>query len=577
MPKGIVRIKPGSIFAGPLADTKYVLPGEDDIRKALLIYSRAINKKIAFDPSLWMLRRHIDSFAPNVREHVNDVWETMKGRYWEGDRIVDEFFHKPGHRLYSRVINASRTAFVIAKLGWDIKKGIFNGVANYGATLQQFREGMFGAGAKYMRSPEGQAFLGSIKNYMGERAFTEGTGLEAGVRFGHHLIKGKVAWLTPLGTFNMLELPGRKWNAACAHEFYIGKEKALGRAYSQEMEEEAKIFTIQSLNMLQGLTTSTMMGKLFRSPTGRLMTLFKPFMVRDIERMIYNRHDPKFWATFIPWMFAMVGMRGLWQMLATLPFLNWAFGKMGYGDVLSKTHLEMLMWKGSLMKAAASGIAGLADKDVIAPMTWQFPQNAWDWLSVPGMAIKSVMDLTAALMSDNRGEELKDFGKKNIAVAKLVTENIEAYLNKDGWVYQDGKKQFNIFTPTDKYFFGPLGVRSNIQSAQLYIDKINQEATKFKAEKIRSIKEEYATAYKDYTARGSIEIPQRVIKNIEEKAQRYMITSLDLTGAVESSQMTPAMRSLMQALDTEKLKVYKRSKGAGEAMEYNFLTGKYDQ
>jgi len=575
MPRGLVKIKPGGIFAGPLEKTKYILPGEDDIRKAMLIYSDAINKKLAFDPTVWQMQRYNGTFAPNVQKHINETFEVMREKYWESDKVIDEIFGRPGHRLFSKAVNTLRTGYVIAKLGYAPLKGFYNGVANFGMTAVQFREKTLWRGSKYMASKEGQAFLNSIKNYMGESAFAEGDVLGKGVRWKGHMIKGWKTALTPMGTFNIMELPGRKWNACVAHEFYIEQETSLGRKYSTEMEEEAKVFAIQSIDMLQGLATSTMMGKAFRSPAGRLFTLFKPFMVRNIEWMLHNAHSPTFWARWSAYMFMMTGLRGLIFMLASLPLYDLLFKKLGYGDVFTKAQMKLMEWADtSVKKGVVSGIGGMADRDVVAPMTWQLPKSTMDWLGVPGMMFQTLSGMYKVAGNANWSEEGKDLLKKEIAIARLVTETIEVNINADGWAYKDGRKQFNAVTEWDKKFFVPAGLKNVRQSYSEYLAKVTKDEANFRKDKADQVRGLFSAGVKDYMLRENVAIPERIVKRAQELITEHRLTKIDIMESIKAAQDSPAMRVLRQTVDSDRLKTYKGIEDAGKAMGYDFLTGK---
>jgi hypothetical protein len=77
----VVGVRPAKVFAPPTIESKNILPGENDVFVAMHAYSRVMWKKVSYDPVINEMKRVLESFEKNVREHLEAMLKRSKGEY----------------------------------------------------------------------------------------------------------------------------------------------------------------------------------------------------------------------------------------------------------------------------------------------------------------------------------------------------------------------------------------------------------------------------------------------------------------------------------------------------------------
>jgi len=579
--RDIVGIKPSQVFAAPTMETKNLLMGEDDIVDAMSMYAYAMHKKMAFDPVIAELQTAQDKLGDNEYSHLEAVLDDAKGKYYLEDRILDATISTltggaiDAHRAASKTIDRLRNATVMAKLGYRPVAGLLNGADGYSRIAMQLGVKYLGRAQKLLSSNTAEKKLVDKYSWaLGARAFEQGGTIAGGVRVGSHVLKGGKQLITPLGMFNLMELPARRANFLAAY------------LYSQDMspglsEREHADFATLSVWTLQGANLVSMMPRLMRSPTGRLLTLFQPFVARTVEWMIMNASSPAFWAKFLCYTAAVAGPRGLIAMAKTLPLIAFAASAMGGGDWWDKLE-EYLQrkWGGY-----ASGVPGaVAGVDVVGPATIQLPSVEKDLLSPLGPVVSSIHELYNIAMAFNPAETVanrpqiaKAHLKKAVPAIRNIWDVIDSFYDQDGFVYNEkGDPVYNLDSKYDKVVVA-FGAKPVSKSYMETLSRIETKAQEIERKHVSQILSEYSNEVRRLTNddyRNIREDDPRIESawnRMQEKIADYRISPESLESAASRFAKKPGVRLLLRTRQTRQAETLEKLEEAGPMFGVDFL------
>jgi len=579
--RDIVGIKPSQVFAAPTMETKNLLMGEDDIVDAMSMYAYAMHKKMAFDPVIAELQTAQDKLGDNEYTHLEAVLDDAKGKYYLEDRILDATISTltggaiDAHRAASKTIDRLRNATVMAKLGYRPVAGLLNGADGYSRIAMQLGVKYLGRAQKLLSSNTAEKKLVDKYSWaLGARAFEQGGTIAGGVRVGSHVLKGGKQLITPLGMFNLMELPARRANFLAAY------------LYSQDMspglsEREHADFATLSVWTLQGANLVSMMPRLMRSPTGRLLTLFQPFVARTVEWMIMNASSPAFWAKFLGYTAAVAGPRGLIAMAKTLPLIAFAASAMGGGDWWDKLEEYLQRKWGGYASGVPGGVAGV---DVVGPATIQLPSVEKDLLSPLGPVVSSVHELYNIAMAFNPAETVanrpqiaKAHLKKAVPAIRNIWDVIDSFYDQDGFVYNEkGDPIYNLDSKYDKALVA-FGAKPVSKSYMETLSRIETKAQELERKYVSQILSEYSNEVRRLTNGDYKNIREddprieSAWNRMQEKIADYRISPESLESAASRFAKKPGVRLLLRTRQTRQAETLEKLEEAGPMFGVDFL------
>ncbi|MFA6973095.1 MAG: hypothetical protein WC208_17080, partial [Gallionella sp.] len=410
--KGRFYITPTKQFSPYTMDRKEFLQGEKNVFDVLYHYMYSMERKMALDPAIDNIRKAISRTEvvgteqykakdgtmktreikrPYLKKEesafLERLVEDVKGRYYAMDKLVDGMLEGTGHqRTYSRLIAGSRELEANLKLGYAPVKGVINGLSGLGHVWTKVGTEYIAKGAAFLRTQEGVDFIKAMEPFLGvnivESASGEltsrGTFEKLGILSPPKTQAGRLAHaaIEPLGAFQAPEIPVRKLTLAA--NYLMAKAEGVSEEAARDIAIKANWFQQFTYDMAS-------LPEVMRGPTGRLVTQFKPYLLKEME-FISTLRGPEL-ARYIGMQLALAGPRGGVMILKSLPIL----GALGVLD-------EVEEWMNKEYPVASRGVGGLAGVDVSAAATFQFPSSLRDWL-VPllsdiGSFYKNVITLT---------------------------------------------------------------------------------------------------------------------------------------------------------------------------------------
>ncbi len=355
---------PFNVFLQPRRD---VLKGEEDIFPVLRNYAYNMEKTMALEPVISVIRRDLKNMPPEDRTYVLDLVEDVKGRYTWADKQVDKILGT--YRGYSRLVGQLRTIEAWNKLGYRPVAAAINVASGQMHTWIKTGTKYYLKGINFLRTPEGKAFIEKNKDFMGTTLAVEAGGAKARTPIWH-----------PLGLFQAAEPLNREVSMAAN---YIYAKEVLG--YEDYIANEYAI----RANWVQQFTYNIAnLPKFMRGPTGRLITQFKPYLLKEIEFM--STLSGAEWIRYAGMQLALGGPRGLLMILRSLPIL----ATFGFWEEAMDLIEE---WMNKDLPVASRGVAALPSlikpewgADVSAAATFQFPN---DWLDLAGPTFSDLYNI----------------------------------------------------------------------------------------------------------------------------------------------------------------------------------------
>ncbi len=460
--KGRFFITPTKQFSPYTMDRKDFLQGEKNIYDIIYHYFYSINRKMALDPAIDKIRKAIGKtevvgtetytakdgttktreikrpyLNKEESEFLQDLVTDVKGRYYTMDKFVDSLLEGTGqHRLYSRVIQNSRELQANLKLGYAPVKGLINGLSGLGHIWSKTGTKYIAEGTQFLRTKEGKEFIKAMEPYLGvnivEGASGEltsrGTFERLGLlkppktdaqRIGHAAIE-------PLGAFTAPEIPVRQLTVAA--NYLMAKADGLGEAAARDVAIKANWFQQFTYDMAS-------LPYIMRGPTGRLITQFKPYLLKEMEFISALRGMEI--ARYMGMQFALAGPRGAVIVLKSLPIL----GATGAMDRVEE-------WLNKELPRASRGIGGAVGVDVSAAATFQFPATMRDWLGPTLSDIVAFHKNIVSPLFEGKGIEGSDVSKfmgSTFPIYRYYANMLEQVVDKDGWVKDErGRRLYHI-------------------------------------------------------------------------------------------------------------------------------------
>ena len=373
------KITPTDVHS-PFLEKKYdLIQGEENIFKkggTLYSYAHSLEKKMQLDPVIEDIKKDLKNMNAQERELALDYIEDVKGRYGLGDRIVDKIMLKMGnvrwlrpipgyeetimkiapYRGWSRAVTTARQGEAILKLGYRPVAAAINLLSGQGHTWVKVGAKTYVEAAKFLGTPKGHAFIKTVEPFLGISVLDIGDTVHA-----------KTPILHPLGMFQKPEAINRKMSTAAA--YLDAKKRGLS-------EEAAQLDAIRSNWAWQFTYNTANLPKIMRNPTGKLMTQFKPYLIKELEFMA--NLTGKEWLRYSGMQLALAGPRGALMVLKSLPFL----AMMPWWEDAMDEALEWTNKNAPLISRGLGGLPGLIKPslavDVSGPATMQFPSGAMD-------------------------------------------------------------------------------------------------------------------------------------------------------------------------------------------------------
>jgi hypothetical protein len=480
----VIKITPTHKFAGPLQKRKDILSGEMNILDVVYTYSYVIRKKIAIDEVVLEVRDKIGDLPKNVREMILNQLEYAKGKYSYGDRIVDDLFGKRfGLRplLFTRGVGKIRKSMANLKLGYRPVASFINFVSGQGHTWVKFGITYMKKGRAFLKTNKGKDFIERQEKFLGT-SFAIDTETKKTKR-------GFKVW-QPLALFSAAELPNRHINVAAAYLY--AKDQGMHEA-------EAELFARRSVRLIQFTYNATSLPAIMRSPFGKLVGQFKPYLVKEIEFIRGLRGTGQIMKYFGLQM-ALAGPRGMLWMIRSLPIL----GMLGLWDEveewMNKPHPEIPI-VGDGIPTLSRGVVGLIGGDITMPATVQLPNRPEDWA---GPFFSDLIRLYT------------EVGKPWMEGEKYIDMNMEAWLLRlapatyywdqliqsiitedDGWVRdkRSGNKLYQVSGNWDRLLLS-MGVSPTKRSEAISAERLFKKEENIRNRNARKVLSKFIIAVK---------------------------------------------------------------------------------
>jgi hypothetical protein len=507
--QGRFFIKPTQSFSPYTMERSDFLQGEKNVFDILYNYMYSMEKKMALDPAIDDIRKAITKTeivgteeytakdgTTKVREikrpylkedevkYLERYIEDIKGKLYKGDELVDSIFKNAGNqRLYSRAIQVSRELEANLKLGYAPVKGLINAASGLGHIWTKTGTRFISEGATFLKTTEGKEFMKAMEPYLGVNIVESATGelstrgtfekwgwlkppKTAGEKFVHKAIE-------PLSFFQAPELPVRKLTLAA--NYLMAKADGLGEVAARDAAIKANWFQQFTYDMAS-------LPEIMRSPTGRLLMQFKPYLLKEMEFISTLRGLEI--ARYIGMQIAIGGPRGLVMIAKSLPLIGMYQGWNELEDYMNKEYPR-----------TSRGIGGALGVDVSAAATFQFPSTTRDWL---GPTLSDLVALKKGLVDpliDGHGVEGVEFGKTGSTVFPITrhwSKMIEQVVDKDGWVKDERNRRLwhidNMGTFVAKSVAGAEPIELNrIRTAERNLVEKNQLIADQKTETIDDV------------------------------------------------------------------------------------------
>lgn len=335
----------------PTKPRKNILLGEENIMDALRTYSRVVHQKMQYDIAEAKMHKAFKDdegmifYPKNVRGALYRQMSDMRFvRSW-GDEALDRLqqgfdiggkhFAGFGGRpmTFTRNVQHITNLWGNIKLGYRVVGSFVNFASGHGHTWVKNGAGYVADGWKFMRTPEGKAFLAEEEPYLG----LDFSATEAG------RLHSKTPWYKPLGLFGMPEPGIRRLSLATNYQYARGK---LGMN-----DAAARTYARRALRTQNFTYNSAAIPTVLRSPGGKLVGQFKTYMVKELEFM--RTLSGQEWGRYLTMQMALGGPRAMLALLKSVPLL----GIVGAFDKID----EWLLKDRSGLSSGLPGIVAGAD------------------------------------------------------------------------------------------------------------------------------------------------------------------------------------------------------------------------
>jgi hypothetical protein len=560
--KTVVGVGPRPVLAPPTLESDHVIPGEKNVFDGMRAYDRIMWKKVAYDPVTTDLQNA--NLPPNVRQHLETMLKDSKGSYGKVDSYIDDLLSKIGidtHMTYTRFIaNPAVGLLVKMKLMYRPATGVFNGIDAFSKILMEHKAHYFKAGASFLRTPQGRQLVESQGWSLGNRLDDTGHSLKTKQTFLGTDFSGIKSVVTPMGFHQLAELPARELNYAVAYTYALERETARLIASGQNVNNQAvKQLAIDFANRsargnvwkLQGSNTRAERSEFMRGPTARIFTTFWPFFVRNVEFMASHSRDLGFWSMNIPFQLMMGGPRSIMALIRSVPFLELGMAAVGMYAFWDKLDLWMIK-----NIPGSGGIASFFGKDVVGPVTAQFPGTP----AAIDTGFKLYKYVLSQLGQHNAQYSYKEGLKQTVVVAKNWLEIIDSHVDMYGRVRDEhGDPKYSITSDWDRAGMA-LGFNPESRTAQNINHRINMLNNQRESNQAKNIVDEFKNTIKDMDRRGADQgiVVKKAAEVAYHSALEHHVKSETLLAAVKNMEMSRELRDLFNTNVSHKLETFQR-------------------
>lgn len=449
----------GEKFAASLQEKKNILKGEKNVFDVLPSYVRELHMKSLLDPIINDFKKVQTSMPTSMQHAFKELFKDVKGRKGVMDKVVDGLLDKAGildePMAYSRAIGHFRQGQGYLKLGYRPIAAVINRLSGVQHTFVKTGAGYIVKARSFLGTEAGKKFIQEEKVHMG-MSFAEESGK----------LKSNSSVLNPMKMFQAMEPINR--SESMVANYLMAKDK-----YNM-LEKEAREYARQAVRFQQFTYDIASLPKIMRGPTGKLITQFKPYLLKEIEFIasLKGGEVPRYMGSQI----ALGGPRALVYVLKSLPVLG-ALGVLG----------DLDEWASTNASRAYRGVGGMLGLDATAPFAFQFPKTVEDWM---GPTLSDIASIKKNLLDPWIRDEIigpKDVKKtaKDLSpVFNTWGTMVDSIIDNDSWVRDDkGKKLYQATTWDKVKLFGgatPLEeshrriVESNINREEK-LDRVNKE------------------------------------------------------------------------------------------------------
>lgn len=513
---GSFTLSPTNNFNPFLQPRKDVLKGEEDIFPVLHTYAYNMEKSIILDEIISVIRKDMKNLSPTEQEYILNLMEDVKGRYTIGDKWFDSIFGT--YSGYSRLVAKLRTAEAWNKLGYRPVAALINLASGQFHTWIKVGTRYYTKGIQFLRTPEGQKFIDDNKEYLGTTLAVEAGGA-----------KSRTGILHPLGMFQAAEPYNRKVSMA-ANYVFAKEELGLEHRLAEEYAIQANWVQQFTYNMAN-------LPRFMRGPTGRLLTQFKPYMVKELEFMS-TLTGPQ-WARYACMQLALGGPRGLLMILRSLPILSALGFFTDFTDWIEE-------WMNKNAPIASRGVAALPSLvkpewgvDVSAAATFQFPD---EWKDLFGPTLSDIASLWKNVL-----KPMSDYGISEAATTKAFDINpafkywkrlMEYAVSDDNWLKdRQGNKLYEITDPYAYIVQNALGVENiDINRVRAEEGILNRRKTRLWGEKTRVINDVVECI------KSGTPIPQDLI----DRMMKHSVNVKSIKRRLRLAALDPATRAVLE-------------------------------
>jgi len=457
-------------------------------------YAHVVRKKIAIDPVVHELKNKMSGLPKNVRSVLLSQLDYAKGKYSMGDQITDQILEAFEHRVeralgitlgvrpmfWTRQVGRIRMFMGAAKLGYRVVAAFINLISGQGHTWVKTGAKYIARGRKFLNTEKGKDWIDQQERYLGVNYAIDTRTMKK---------RTKSDWWHPLKMFSAAEFPNRRINIAAA---YL-------QALDEGMDEGAASVTARrAVRFTQFTYNVSALPLMLRSPGGKLVGQFKPYLVKEIE-FIRNLRGKEI-LRYIGLQMALAGPRGMLVVIRSLPYL----GILGIWDDweewMNEEHPEIPI-VGENVPSLSRGVVGLVGGDITLPATVQLPSKPEDWAGPFLSDLFRLWDdvmVPAAEGEKFMSTNLKSWLSRISPFAFYWDQAIQSVVDEGGWVKdrRSGNKLFQVDSNWQRFLM-MLGVspteRSDILFQQRLLQKEedlrNRNAVKTVNEFIRTLKD----------------------------------------------------------------------------------------
>jgi len=364
----------------PTKGRKDVLEGEVDIFDSLPRYIHAMEKRITMAPIVARFKAEKKADPGNYTPDVNSVIQqqinaVMGSNYEWMERVIDEYAISRGATTgqYRKYVGLARTVQAWTKIGARMSAVLVNAQTGFGMTYVSTGARFWQKAFRALHQGEYKAPNGDVVNIQEVIKELEKQG-QLGVDFAvaeDGTLSTRAPIWHPLRAFQWVEGPIRR------HGFVANY--MVQREVFEKNHEDAVWLALQGVRFQQSTYNTAAIPEILRSPSGKLLGQFKSFMINQMQ--FWSSLNKAELVRMLEVQMLLAGPRGLVYFLKSIPII----GAMGLLDDLEKEVTE-----DDLPGKLSRGLTGIAGVDLSAPATFQFPNEAGDWL---GPTVKDIMTL----------------------------------------------------------------------------------------------------------------------------------------------------------------------------------------